>query len=39
MFARTAEGIVVIHVAIADETDEIRALKLPARHGAIPEAL
>ncbi|CAN7720756.1 hypothetical protein LJR009_002302 [Bosea sp. LjRoot9] len=35
--ARTAEGIAVIHVTADDETGEVSALEVLARHGAIPE--
>ncbi|WNJ93506.1 hypothetical protein [Bosea sp. 685] len=35
--ARTAEGLAVIHVTADDETGEVSALAVLARHGAIPE--
>ncbi|POR55119.1 hypothetical protein SAMN05216304_101626 [Bosea sp. OK403] len=35
--ARTAEGLAVIHVTADDETGEVSALSVLARHGAIPE--
>ena len=34
---RTAEGVAVIHVTADDETGEIAALEVLARHGTIPE--
>lgn len=34
---RTAEGVAVIHVTADDETGEISALDVLARHGLIPE--
>jgi hypothetical protein len=34
---RTAEGVAVIHVTADDETGEVSALEVLARHGAIPE--
>jgi hypothetical protein len=34
---RTAEGVAVIHVTADDETGEISALEVLARHGVIPE--
>ncbi|SEM68331.1 hypothetical protein SAMN04515666_1192 [Bosea lupini] len=34
---RTAEGVAVIHVTADDETGEVSALDVLARHGAIPE--
>jgi hypothetical protein len=35
--ARTAEGVAVIHVLADDETGELSAINVLARHGAIPE--
>jgi hypothetical protein len=35
---RTAEGLAVIHVTADDETGEVSALAVLARHGEIPEA-
>ena len=35
---RTAEGLAVIHVTADDETGEVSALEVLARHGEIPEA-
>ena len=35
--ARTAEGVAVIHVTADDETGELSAIEVLARHGAIPE--
>ena len=34
---RTAQGVAVIHVTADDETGEVSALDVLARHGAIPE--
>jgi hypothetical protein len=34
---RTAEGVAVIHVLADDETGELSAINVLARHGAIPE--
>jgi len=34
---KTAEGVAVIHVTADDETGEVSALDVLARHGAIPE--
>ena len=34
---RSAEGVAVIHVTADDETGELSAIKVLARHGAIPE--
>jgi len=34
---RTAEGVAVIHVTADDETGEVSALTVLARHGMIPE--
>lgn len=34
---RTAEGLAVIHVTADDETGEVSALDVLARHGLIPE--
>ncbi|KPF73209.1 hypothetical protein IP69_00050 [Bosea sp. AAP35] len=34
---RTAEGLAVIHVTADDETGEVSALAVLARHGLIPE--
>ncbi len=34
---RTTEGVAVIHVTADDETGEVSALYVLARHGAIPE--
>lgn len=35
--ARTAEGVAVVHVVADDETGELGAIEVLARHGAIPE--
>ncbi len=35
--ARTAEARAVIHVTADDETGEVSALSVLARHGAIPD--
>ncbi|AOO82885.1 hypothetical protein [Bosea vaviloviae] len=34
---RTAEGVAVVHVVADDETGEVSAIDVLARHGAIPE--
>ncbi|MFC5509019.1 hypothetical protein [Bosea massiliensis] len=34
---RTAEGLAVIHVTADDETGEVSALDVLARHGLVPE--
>ena len=34
---RTAEGLAVLHVTADDETGEVSALDVLARHGLIPE--
>jgi hypothetical protein len=34
---RTAEGVAVVHVTADDETGEVSAIEVLARHGAIPE--
>jgi hypothetical protein len=34
---RTAEGVAVVHVVADDETGEVSAINVLARHGAIPE--
>jgi hypothetical protein len=34
---RTVEGVAVVHVVADDETGEVSALEVLARHGAIPE--
>ncbi len=36
-WAAPPEGVAVIHVTADDETGEISALDVLARHGAIPE--
>jgi hypothetical protein len=35
--ARTAEGLAVMHVVADDETGEVSAIAVLARHGEIPE--
>jgi hypothetical protein len=35
--ARTAEGLAVMHVVADDETGEVNAISVLARHGAIPD--
>jgi len=35
--ARTAEGLAVMHVVADDETGEVSAVAVLARHGEIPE--
>jgi len=34
---RTAEGVAVVHVVADDETGEVAAIDVLARHGLIPE--